>query len=280
MPGSDLLKSVLRSVDVLDAVSRSGDGLSLQELVERLGVNGTTLYNLLRTLVSRDILEISRPGRRYRLGRHLIALAGRGYTEQVVRVSGSAVSEIVRGCGALTAWFACGRGSAVTAFFRVTASHPHWLQRSSERLHPYGNICSLVFQAFSDSAFRSAFFSRYGFSSHGTALWGDLSSYEAFLSEVRHLGYGELCVASGSGECEYAAGFPIFGSDGVVSAVLGARFGADAGDGDEGLSPEVLSAMRQHASAIQSVYGMISSFVPPWDDLLPGGGRDAVSSSV
>lgn len=66
--------SVARAVALLDALATSPDGLGVNELARRIGVNASTASRLLGTLEAGGLVERG-PGGPYRLGLRLVALA-------------------------------------------------------------------------------------------------------------------------------------------------------------------------------------------------------------
>ncbi len=73
-PGSRPVASVARAVALLDALAESPDGLGVNELARRIGVNASTASRLLATLERGRLVE-RRAGGPYRLGLRLVALA-------------------------------------------------------------------------------------------------------------------------------------------------------------------------------------------------------------
>lgn len=67
MANSDLVKSLVKGLDILQAVGESPTGLVLAEVSEQLELKKPAAYNLLRTLCSRGFLE-KNGGGRYKLG--------------------------------------------------------------------------------------------------------------------------------------------------------------------------------------------------------------------
>ena len=261
MPGNELLKSVLRVVDVFDALARAPGGRTLQELALELRVRGTTLHNLLRTLVARDMLELVSPGRRYRLGRHFFELARTCYDSRLLSAVEREIRALRENCQASTVWFAGGTPAAVTALYRISKSHPYWLQQPGRRLHPYANICSLVFQAFWTPALRDAFARTYPFALYGATIWHEESELSAFLEEARAGGYAALSTGSG-----LSVAFPLFDAAGVVVGAVGAHVaGTPRGSAEE---RALIERLRGHAAALQERLNSGDVFGFPWEGQL------------
>ena len=73
-PTSRPVASVARAMALLDALAESPDGLGVNELARRIGVNASTASRLLATLERGRLVE-RRAGGPYRLGLRLVALA-------------------------------------------------------------------------------------------------------------------------------------------------------------------------------------------------------------
>ena len=56
MPHSELVQSLLKSLDLLKLISLKNSGVRLNELAAETGIKKTTLHNLLRTLCARGFL--------------------------------------------------------------------------------------------------------------------------------------------------------------------------------------------------------------------------------
>ncbi|MCX7624393.1 MAG: IclR family transcriptional regulator [Thermomicrobium sp.] len=68
--------SVARAVAVLNALARSSDGLTLSALARELREPKSTLHGVLAALVEAGLLVRDEATKRYRLGAHILALAG------------------------------------------------------------------------------------------------------------------------------------------------------------------------------------------------------------
>jgi IclR family transcriptional regulator, KDG regulon repressor len=78
----DLVQSVVRAFDILEALGRSEQGLGVTELARKLELKAPTTHNLLRTLVARGYAAKDRDGQRYRLGLACAPL-GRAYAHRL-----------------------------------------------------------------------------------------------------------------------------------------------------------------------------------------------------
>ena len=76
--------SVARALAIIDALAESDDGLGVNELARRIGVNPSTASRVLATLQQAGIVERSAGGP-YRLGLRLLALSDRVLAQLDVR---------------------------------------------------------------------------------------------------------------------------------------------------------------------------------------------------
>src|SRR4029079_17257953 len=74
-PGSRPVASVARALALLDELGRAPEGLGVNELARRIGVNASTASRLLATLEAGGMVERAPAGGPYRLGLGLVALA-------------------------------------------------------------------------------------------------------------------------------------------------------------------------------------------------------------
>jgi DNA-binding IclR family transcriptional regulator len=205
-------------------------------------------------------------GKRYTLGRHLAELARSSYDDHLLRTTEAAVRGVLHDSGCSTVWLAGGTPAAVTAVYRLSQSHPHWVQRPGQRLHPYANVCSATFQAYWSVSSRELFRSAYPFSTYGATIWGSVDALDDALTRFRAAGYGFLESRHGG----YSAGVPLFDSGGDIVGVVGAQFEpgtagtAAMGSGLDGL----ISALRGHSARVQNALAATSAFGLPWEGQL------------
>jgi IclR family transcriptional regulator, KDG regulon repressor len=80
------IQSLERAFGILEEVARNRDGIGLAELSKRVGLHSSTTFHLVKTMVSLGYLEQIRESKRYRIGRHLFALAS-GALDEIELVS-------------------------------------------------------------------------------------------------------------------------------------------------------------------------------------------------
>ena len=220
MPGSELVQSVQRSLDIVEAVAQSDSGLTLRQLAEDLGLKPPTVHSLAKTLVARRYLEKT-PGRpRYRLGPAALRLADAFWERRLIHRGALAVRELSRELPGATVLLAEAVGGEILTTLRVRPERPGILERPRARtLHPYATSCALVYQAFWSEEERNAFRERHPFQIHGAHIWGDLERLDAALEEIRKKGYADPGLVGTGGR---AVAAPVFAPGGDLAAALGA----------------------------------------------------------
>jgi len=130
------LRSVSRALDVLQALAASGgDGMSVGEIAEAVGVSRSTAFTLLQTLVARGYVSDVRFGgaRRYQLGLTLIHLGDRAQAEMAIaRIAMPTLQQLTEATG-LTSRLAVFDDGCAVAVARVDAPGPFRLVASLGR---------------------------------------------------------------------------------------------------------------------------------------------------
>lgn len=189
MAHNDLVQSVLRAADILEIVGASAEGVTLSEISGRLSLKAPTVHNLLRTLVSRGLLERGRQPIRYRIGGGLYQLARTSFERSVACRARGAIQRVLAKSGAASASFAEFVGGEVCLVLRVDEQRPDYVEGLGGRpLHPYASGSSLVYQAFMSTGDLAHYRERHPFAIQGAPLWGDADSLDRFLSGVRATG--------------------------------------------------------------------------------------------
>jgi IclR family acetate operon transcriptional repressor len=238
---------VARALAVLDALAENPDGLGVNELGRRIGVNASTASRLLATLEVGGLVE-REPGGPYRLGLRLVGLAdvvlarldvrdlARPHLHAIVAETGeTATLSVPGGRDAVTVDFVPG-GSSVVSLAR--------LGRPSVR---HATAVGKVMLAFGPTDVESvdelvAFTNR-------TIV--DPAVLDAQVEDVRARGWAE---AVGEREPDLnALAVPVFGRDGVLVAILGLQ--GPAARLDASRRRVVLPTLRGAASALSRAFG-------------------------
>jgi len=185
------IQAISRAADILELVGNSPDGLTLTQIAGTRGLPKQTTYNILRTLVHKEMLEKGSHPRRYRLGpvmvgmrkkqdrwsRNLLARA----VPLAIRVSKKTRGEVV---------ICQFTGGEVIGRLRVPAGPSgqpvmcySWLMR------PYGT--GLVFQAYLGAAVVQEYRRVHPLDGDPASLdfWGSYELVDRLLALIRSEGY-------------------------------------------------------------------------------------------
>ncbi|MFA9479280.1 IclR family transcriptional regulator [Phycisphaerales bacterium AB-hyl4] len=224
------LQSLDRGLLVLELLSQAENGLSLQELCDRLTMKPPTMHNLLRTLATRGYVDKTRRPVRYRLGSGPQALVQRQSRRGLLRRVEAMLPRLVQALPMVDqVQYAEAVGGEVLTVLRVDRVQPERMQRPHSTLSAYGSASGLVFHAYWPAEQRDAHRRRYPFEESANALWPSVSALDAYLAQVRQLGYA--VPPSSSRSWRMAA--PVFGADGQLAGALGAYRSADIAPTDE-----------------------------------------------
>lgn len=140
--------SVARALTLLDALADNEDGLGVNELARRIGVNASTASRLLATLEAGGIVERA-PGGPYRLGLKLVALADRVLAHLDVRERARPwLAWLVEETGETATLSLPGAGEAITVDFVPSASSVVSMARVGRASVPHATAAGKVMLAF------------------------------------------------------------------------------------------------------------------------------------
>ncbi len=191
MAGSELVQSVQRALDILEATARADYGLRLRDISEESGLKDTTVHNLVRTLCARGYLVRSADRRfepgpaveeitrlRYRRGLFLRA------EQEMLRLH-PLLTE-----GVLT--FAEFAGGDISCRFRIAPELPGIVRRPHHQtFSPFGSASGLCLQAF-NPGFRDMVSARGSFEESGHSGWASRENFDRALSETVRRGLAVL----------------------------------------------------------------------------------------
>lgn len=226
---SDLVQSVLRSLDILDMIAQSEKGLSLQEICSVLGLKQPTAYNLIRTLVSRNYVERTGSPVRYRLGGAVVRLADDVTNHQLVRRAGEGlrklyhdiVAQIPRKLGPgddVAVSFAQAIGGEIRLLLRVRSDRPDVLTRPMSLMGPYRSTSSLIYQAYWTPEERAAYRRAHPFAKHAADMWKNTQELDSYLFKIRQQGYASPPIYP---EEEFRLSVPVFDEGQTLVGVYG-----------------------------------------------------------
>jgi IclR family acetate operon transcriptional repressor len=214
--GSRPVASVARALMLLDALASDPDGLGVNELARRIGVNASTASRLLATLEHGRMVERSPGGGPYRLGLRLVALADGVLARLDVRdLARPRLRALVAGTGETATLSVPGAAEAVTVDFVPGESSVTSVARLGRPSVGHATAAGKVVLAFGADGWEAP---------------GDLTAFtkrtivdrRALADEVA--GVRERGWAQAEGEREpdlNALAAPVFGRTGELHAIIG-----------------------------------------------------------
>jgi IclR family acetate operon transcriptional repressor len=144
--------SVARALALLDVLAESDQGVGVNELARRIGVNPSTASRLLATLEQGRLVERS-PGGPYRLGLKLVALSDRVLARLDVRERARPwLVTLVDETGETATLSVPGAGQAITVDFVPAPSSVVSMARLGRPSVPHATAAGKVMLAFGDAA--------------------------------------------------------------------------------------------------------------------------------
>jgi DNA-binding IclR family transcriptional regulator len=212
-PSSRPVASVARALRLLDELGASPEGLGVNELARRIGVNASTASRLLATLEAGRVVERA-PGGPYRLGLRLVALADGVLARLDVReLARPRLRALVAQTGETATLSVPGIAEAVTVDFVAAESSVVSVARLGRPSVGHATAAGKVVLAFGPDlpdGELTAFTDR-------TIV--DRDALSAEVEAVRARGWAE---AEGEREPDLnALAAPVFGRSGELEAVLG-----------------------------------------------------------
>ncbi|MFD9891369.1 IclR family transcriptional regulator [Amycolatopsis sp. NPDC059027] len=181
------VRSVERSLDILEILAAAPDSLSLTELSARSALPAPTILRLLRTLQGRGYVRQAGP-RRYVLGSRARRLASAG-----TRAAGRTAEEFLRELVALsgeTAKLTVLDGDDVLCVASVPSPHPvRMFTEAGARMMPHCTSAGKAMLAQLPPSEARELLTRTGLPAVTTATITDLEKMLALLGEVRSQGY-------------------------------------------------------------------------------------------
>jgi len=215
MPGYEYVKSVLHTLDALEVVANSPDGVPLFDIANGLSLSKPAAYNIVRTLIYRGYLEKVQYPTRYRLGpvmRTLRQRCAKWNHAMLARATPLAIrlarrfTATVRVCQYV--------GGDVISRLDVpgeSGGHPQFLY--SRKVAPYGT--ALLEQAFMSPAELADYRKRHRLEGNSLLFWKSYEKIDGLLAMVRSEGHLAF-MKSGI----FRAAAPIGGPSGAMNSMI------------------------------------------------------------
>ncbi len=246
---SQPIRSVVRALEILRVLGRSGEGVALKDLAAALGLKVPTAHHLVSTLVQEGFAERVTNPTRYRLGpavRELHAGDGRQAWERRVE---AVLPELARDLPSAVVVLAEDIGGEVATTWRIAPERPEVIQRPAHQtMSPYASACALAFQAFWGPDRREALRRRYPFEEYGPGPWAGLAELEAALESMRSEGH--VLLLPGGRSTLLRVAVPVFAAGGELRAVLGASVPCEPSRA-KSLGKRMAARVRESVAALE-----------------------------
>ncbi len=246
MANSNLVGSLVRSMDIVKLVGENPKGLRLGEIAAAMQLKAPTCYNLVRTLTAGGFLE--KRNKRFFFGRELTRMAGLQEESPFVEQAGAELLALYQRIPRGTAIFGEAGKYGVEQTFRISFDRPGVIQHlDREPMHPYATAAGLIGLAFADEESYLLQSEKWPFAEFGIMLWKERAALDAFLDEVRRT---KIAVSPFDRDLFLRISGGVFDSRGTLVGVIGASVPATqlkAGD-LETIRREVAASAR-HLSA-------------------------------
>lgn len=188
MPGSELVQSLLRGLELLQIVAAAPAGLTLSEISDKAKLQKSTAYNLLRTLCAKGFLEKTSDNR-FVKGIALTALVSGGKDALLLEKAARALQIMQEKNPEAVLIFTALENGVAKVKLRFSPDRPGELQWWSNRhFPPYLSVTALALQAANPE--QSALIEeQYPFEEYGEAIWGNEEVFQEELAKILHRGY-------------------------------------------------------------------------------------------
>jgi len=211
------IQSVLRSLNILKALSEADNGLGVNDAAEVAGISSPAAYCLLQTLLARGFAE--KKSSRYCLGGEVVNLFHRFTETSQMKTVKKAMRELSVHYPSATLGYSIVRNNIIMTIFRISPEWPDIVQ-TPNNLHYdiYFNLTGIVFMSMltSEDAFKLQ--QSYPFEKFGAAIWPDFETYLKSLEQVRRDGFIHKLYPT---ENTFRIAVPVWNGKSCLEGVLG-----------------------------------------------------------
>ena len=215
-----LNRTTLRTVDILKLVSRTPEGITLDEICEKLSMPKTSAYDIATTLVQTGMLHVAREQKqRYTIGLMAYRI-GINYTNNLNFIStiDPVLKEFAKEVGK-TVFFGTRSDDAIVYICKFEPENPIITTATVGTKNPvYCTSLGKAIMAFTQPEDREEIISRLDFKRHTDQTILDREAYERELETVRERGYAlDARELEEHMEC---VGSPVFDQEGKVLGAI------------------------------------------------------------
>ena len=183
MANSDLVRALVRGLDLVELLAAHPEGTHLNDLAEISGLKKPTAHNLLRTLCARGFAAKDDAGR-YTVGPALVAAAERARRSDRAKIAETALLELAGRFAGHVLTVATLTPTAVKCELRVSPDMPGVVQHPADRdFAPYSSVSAIVLQAANPQEARRLE-TLYPFDEYGVGIWGTPAAFAGVRAKV------------------------------------------------------------------------------------------------
>lgn len=188
MPKSELVQSVLRSMELIRLTASRPDGMKLAELAEAANLQKSTAYNLLRTLCAGGFL-CKDSGNVFHLGPGFTELALAANTNPLIQRAEKAILHLHKIFPNDVITLSVMLDGIAHVKLRCSADQPGRIQHPENRTFPpYLTVTSLALYAVNPQM--AAYIEqRFPFEDYGEGMWGSKSNFNRAVNDTLQRGY-------------------------------------------------------------------------------------------
>ncbi len=218
MPGSELIQSLVRGLDVLDVVSMSESGMPLKQIAAALDLKSTTVHNILRTLAAKGFIIRSESTGLYSTGPAVSRIASRQWQRTQFAVIAEFMEVLYREFDRAVVNFAIISGDHVVNAMIIRFDHHGVMEYPKNSvMTPYSSVSAIVNQAFWNTDLRDEYQKKHDYVDYGSHIWGEKRNFDTLLEKVRKQGYFAQRI---KGRETIPVGVPVFTSGHEFIGVL------------------------------------------------------------
>ena len=183
MANSDLVRSLLRGLDLVEFLAAHPEGAHLNDLAEAANLKKPTAHNLLRTLCARSFAARDDAGR-YVVGPALAAAAEKAKRSERVERAETALLDLAERFAGHVLTVATLTPTVVKCELRVSPDMPGVAQHPVGRdFMPYSSVSAIVLQAANPQEARRLE-TLYPFEEYGVGIWGSPAAFAEVRARV------------------------------------------------------------------------------------------------
>ncbi|MBN8217494.1 MAG: helix-turn-helix domain-containing protein [Spirochaetes bacterium] len=213
-----MIQSLQRALRLARLVSESPDGLRLVDLSQLTGLNKTTIFHLVETLVAEGLLSKGGDAR-YAIGPLCREWAGAGKRSAVLRRAAALLAEVHRAYPRSNIVYAELGDADLFARFSLSSDRPGGVVYTDDMtLNPYLTVSGVLFAAFMPSERMHGLRLRHPFEYKGREAWGSENAFQACVIDAARRGWAETPRLIGAGQ--FKVGIPVRDPNGALLATM------------------------------------------------------------